>query len=171
MKSGKTLELIARVAPFEFAQKDILYIQSKLHVRDGGIQSRLGVNAKAQSVKSLEDITQSFDVVGVDEFHMLPSSDIKVIKQWLADGKEVIVSGLNLAAQHGRLMVMFKQLLELGPDLIITKTAVCECCHSIGAQFTQILRDDKIINDELPDIVPEDGTYVYQARCRDCFVW
>ena len=168
MKSGKSLELIARVAPYEFAHKRVLYVQSKKDVRDEGITSRAGINTKATRVSSLSEVKNNVDVIGIDEVHMFHEDDAKYIEKWLRKGKEVFASGLDLD-YSATLTPMVRRLVELKPELVITKTAVCEACHEYRALFTQILHKGKAVLGGLPSIVPEDGTYVYQARCRDCY--
>lgn len=167
MKSGKSLELIARVAPYEHAKQKVLYVKPSKDVRDKTLHSRIGLNTRAYSVKSLKEITNGFDVIGIDEVHMFPESDINLIRQWLKAGKEVFVSGLDLD-YSATMQPMIKKILELKPDKIISKVAVCEACHQLTAQFTQILKDGKAVLGGLPPIVPEDGTYIYEPRCRDC---
>lgn len=169
MKSGKSLELIARVAPYEFADKKVLYVQSKKDVRDEGITSRVGLNTRAERVASLADIKNGVDVIGVDEVHMFPETDAKYIAKWVRDGKQVFLTGLDLD-YSATLQPMIKKILELKPHNIIIKKAVCEVCHKYKAQFTQILHNGEPVLGGLPPLVPEDGTYVYQARCRDCYV-
>lgn len=168
MKSGKSLELIARVAPYEFADKKVLYVQSKKDVRDTGITSRIGINTKATRVKSLAEVKNGVDVIGIDEVHMFPEADSKYIAEWVAAGKQVFVTGLDLD-YSATLQPMIKKILELKPHSIIIKKAVCEVCHKYRGQFTQILHDGKEVLGGLPPVVPEDGTYAYQARCRDCY--
>lgn len=167
MKSGKSLELIARVAPYEHAKKKVLYVKSKRHVRDKTVYSRIGLNTRALSVKSLKEVTNGFDVIGIDEVHMFPATDIEYIKKWMKAGKEVLTSGLDLD-YSASLTPLVHKILELKPDKLINKLAVCEVCHKYQAQFTQILKDGKAVLGGLPPVVPEDGTYLYQARCRDC---
>ncbi len=169
MKSGKSLELIARVAPYEFADKKVLYVQTKKDVRDEGIKSRIGINTRASRVKSLAEVKNGFDVIGIDEVHMFDIKDIGMIKRWLGEGKEVFASGLDLD-YSATLTPMVRKILELKPDLIINKVAVCEVCHDYSAQFTQILHHGEPVLGGLPHIVPEDGTYEYQARCRACYI-
>jgi thymidine kinase len=168
MKSGKSLELIARVAPYEFARKRVIYIQPKRDTREEGISSRLGLNTKAERVASLRNIKTDADVIGIDEVHMFDAEDADIVERWLKDGKEVLASGLDLD-YRSQLTPMVKRLIELGPELTISKPAVCEVCLQYTAAFTQILQKGKPVLDGLPAIVPEDGTYVYEARCRNCF--
>lgn len=169
MKSGKTLELIARVAPYEFADQRVLYVQSAHNVRDDGICSRLGLNTKAIRVNSLTEIKQDFDVMGVDESLMFPTSDLPLIEKWLAQGKTLFFSSLDLD-YRAKMPEIIKDLVELKPDQIIYKTAVCDVCKQYDARFSQILHNGELVLEGLPTVTPEDGTYEYQARCRKCFV-
>lgn len=168
MKSGKSLELIARVAPYEFADKKVLYLQSSKDVRDQGITSRIGINTKAERVKSLTEIDNGFDVIAVDEVHMFPERDAAQISKWIDDGKDVFVTGLDLD-YSATLQPMVAKIMELKPHQIIIKKAVCEVCHKYKAQFTQILHNDEPVLKGLPSVVPEDGTFTYEARCRQCY--
>lgn len=169
MKSGKSLELIAQVAPYEYTDKKMILVQPEANVRDTGIQSRLGINAAATAIKSLNLVDSDFDVIGIDEVHMFDKSDSRVINKWLLDKKIVVASGLDLDFR-GKLMPIVKNLIELKPDIYINKKSVCEVCKNYDAQFTQILSDNIPVLTGLPAVVPEDGTFQYEARCRDCFV-
>lgn len=169
MKSGKSLELIARVAPHRYAQKEILYVQAARHVRDEGITSRLGLTTKAIKATSLTDIADNFDVIGVDEAHMFSPEDMAYVNQWLKAGKEVVISGLDVS-YDGKLMPSIAKLYELKPDVIINKLSVCDVCHEYQGKFTQILKNNEVVTSGLSHVVPEDGTYEYQARCRKCFI-
>jgi thymidine kinase len=168
MKSGKTLELVARTAPYEFAKKKVTYIKPIKDVRSKSIASRAGINAKAVQVNSLADVNIVADVIGIDEIHMFPASDSKILRQWLKEGREIVASGLDLD-YTATLTPTIKALLELKPDTIITKVAVCEECHSYDAKFSQILLEGKPVLEGLPPVVPEDGSYQYQPRCANCF--
>jgi thymidine kinase len=168
MKSGKSLELIARVAPYEFAQKKVLYLQPTSDVRSNGITSRIGINTKARQVASLKEIDNGFDVIAVDEVNMFPESDSEAIRTWVEKGKDVFVSGLDLD-YSATIMPIVKKIFELKPEKIIQKLAVCDVCHQYKALFTQILDKGKPVLGGLPSLVPEDGTYAYEARCRDCY--
>ena len=169
MKSGKSQELVASVKPYEYADQQVMYVQPEANVRDQEIRSRLGVAATALSIQSLRNIEQSFDVIGIDEVHMFRKSDSSVIEQWLLDGKKVVASGLDLD-YRGKLIPIVKRLIELKPDNLVNKVSVCESCKAYEARFTQILNGNEPILGGLPPVVPEDGTYSYQPRCRSCFV-
>ncbi len=169
MKSGKSLELIARMAPYEFANKKIQYVQPIKNVRESAITSRSGLKAKASKMSSLTQVNPKTDVIGVDETFMFDVSDVQIIKSWLDNDKEVIISSLDLD-YSGTLIETVKLLLEFKPEQIIYKKAVCDNCKSYDAVYTQILHKGKAVTGGLPSVVPEDGTYVYEPRCRTCFV-
>ncbi len=169
MKSGKSLELIARVAPYKVANKTVLLVQSSKNTRETTIMSRSGLSVAALCVGSLSEVHDPFDVIGIDEIHMFDAADAAVIEQWLADGKVVIISGLDLD-YRGKLVPIVQKLLELQPEERVSKQAVCEVCHNFTAQYSQILQNKKPIVEGLPLVTPEDGTYTYEARCRKCMV-
>lgn len=169
MKSSKSIELISRVSPFEFSDKKVLYIQNSNNVREDGIRSRLGININAFKTKNLKEIDQTFDVIAIDEINMFEASNAKTIKKWLKQDKIVFASGLDLD-YRGKMIPIIKKLFELKPNLIINKVAVCDTCRRFGAQFTQILDNKKPVIDGLPYLVPDDNTYIYEPRCRDCFI-
>lgn len=173
MKSGKSAELNARVTPYLHAKDtDVLFIQPESNVRDGGIiKSRLGSYASADIVKSLGDIDRPFDVIGIDEIHMFKKRDVGVIKDWLHEDRNVFVSGLDLD-YRGKMIPIIQRLFELRHDELVMKTAICDECadRHRPAHYTQILRSGEPVLRGLPPVVPEDGTYDYQARCRECFV-
>lgn len=168
MKSGKSLELISKVAPYEFAGLRVIYVQPKINIRDSGVTSRVGLNVKSLSVESLSEIIGAFDVVGIDEINMFNVSDIPTIEKWVKAGKSVFISGLNLD-YRGEMPEIVKKVIQLSPDQIIDKIAVCDVCREYTAKFTQILDNNQELLGGISNIAPEDGTYEYQARCRKCF--
>lgn len=169
MKSGKSLELIARVAPYEYTDKKVLYVQPAANKRDRQINSRLGIGLKAQKFKRLRDVIDDFDVIAIDEAHMFKPSDAQQISTWTKAGKEVLVCGLDLAYNQ-KMMPIIQKVLELKPDIVIDKLAVCDVCKQFTARFTQILKGGKVVTGGYPMIVSEDAYSTYQTRCRNCYV-
>jgi len=169
MKSGKSLELLTRMAPYKYTGQQVLYVQPKSNTRDTGIRSRSGMNIDAVVVESLRKITDPFDVIGIDEIHMFGTTDVRVIEKWINEDKSLFISGLDLD-YRGKMPAIVNKLLELKPDKLIHKLSVCDNCKQFRAQFTQILHNDQPVLAGLPTVVPEDGTYQYEARCRQCFV-
>lgn len=169
MKSGKSLELIARLSPYEFTEKKILFVQPTSNVRDEAIVSRSGISKAAVKVHDLSEVhSDSFDVIGVDEINMFPEESWVAVQRWLNEGKDVVISGLDLD-YSATLIPIVRHLLELKPELIIDRLAVCELCRQYTARFTQIVHEGKVVRGGLPHIVPEDGTFSYRPVCRTCY--
>lgn len=168
MKSSKSLELIARAEPFLYADKTVGYFKPLRDVRSDDIVSRLGLKTEANAVDSLSDVIDDPDVIAVDEVHMFPPEDAEVVLRWLRRGKEVVLAGLN-TDHAGRLMPTVARLLELSPETLINKQAVCEVCKG-PATHTQVMNPDgSVIDKSMPPEVPDDGKYKYEARCRWCY--
>lgn len=168
IKSGKSLELIARVEPLTYTKQKVLFVQPKINVRDKQITSRTGLKKRAIKVDSLSEIIKPFDVIAIDEVHMFNTRELRIINSWLAADKAVYISGLDLD-YRGKIMPIFKGLLELKPDEIIIKKAVCELCQQFDARYTQILQNGVLITSGESHVIPEDGRYLYRAVCRRCF--
>jgi thymidine kinase len=168
MKSGKSLELLARAEPYKYAGKKVTYIKPERDVRETDIASRVGVKAQALSLVDLVSAPDS-DVYAVDEVHMFsPITTPYFVLKWLDADKEVIISGLN-TDHAGRLMPTVAKLLELSPEVLINKQAVCDQCGQ-PATHTQVMEaDGQPIPKTMSAEVPDDGTYKYEARCRLCF--
>lgn len=168
MKSGKSLELIARISALQYSHLSTVLIQPEKNVREDGIKSRLGIELKALKASNLKDVNvNNFDVIGVDEVFMFDDDGSEAIKGWLKDGKQVLVSSLDLSGM-GRIPSMVSRLYRLGPDEVVHKYSICESCKKPGAQFSQILQNGEVVQN-LPDVVPEDGTFDYRPVCRDCY--
>ncbi len=134
------------------------------------MKSRLGVGVDAKKLKRLSDLDAKADIIVIDEVHMFEhESDYEVIKTWVQDNKTVYASGLD-TDYRAQLMPVVKRLLELQPETIVRKEAVCDICGKFRARFTCIReKSGKQVLDGLPPVVPDDGTYEYQANCRDCY--
>ncbi len=168
MKSGKSLELIGSTTPYKYANKKTLFVQPKINTRDKKVSSRAGVMAESTAVSSLHEIEAQFDVIGVDEIHMFSIEDATIVEAWILQGKKVFISGLDID-YRGQMFPIIQRLLELKPDVVIFKKAICDLCGRHSAYFSQITQNSKPVLSDLPSIIPEDGTYEYQARCRNCY--
>lgn len=172
MKSGKSFELINHFAPLRYTDTNFALFQSARNVRDGRIESRNGTGLEAQKVTSIaEALTKDYTVIGIDEVHMFPESDVAVVAELLKRGTRVVVAGLDMDYQ-GKLFPIVQGLLELGPKDIRMKRAACEQCRKLDATHTQVLLNKKPLTSAsgMPSVIPEDGTFTYQSMCRDCFV-
>lgn len=169
MKSGKSLELIARMQPYEFTDKKLLLVQPAANVRDSGIVSRSGLSKTAQKVTSLHDVlVDDYDVIGIDEVHMFEPQETALVQTWILAGKQIIASGLDLD-YSATLIPIIGKLLALKPEKIIDRRSVCELCKRLSGRYSQIVHNGRVIRAGLPSVVPEDGTYAYRPVCRTCY--
>ena len=172
MKSGKSLELISLLSPLQFTRVRHRIYQSARHVRDTGVTSRSGgVLTTTKTLSLAVALEEDLDVVAVDEVHMFDVADIDIVDQLLARGTRVVVAGIDLD-HRGELFESVRALLELGPDAVNYRRAVCDVCRDFSATHTQVLRSGEPFLDHLggSEALPDDGTFTYEARCRTCFV-
>ncbi len=170
MKSGKSFDLISYFAPLKFTQKKYDLFQSDRNVRDGQIQSRNGVLLEAKKVSTFAGLESvGYDVIGIDEIHMFLPEEANNIRKIITAGTNVIIAGLDLD-HRGRMFDIIKALLEIGPVTVKYRRAVCEKCLEYNATHTQVCSGDKPLDASMPSVVPDDGTFIYSAVCRKCFV-
>jgi len=98
----------------------------------------------------------------------------KAIKGWLGEGRDVIAASLDVLAV-GHLSPVVKRLLELVPDVRYVRAA-CEVrsssrCDRKNARFTMIFKKsgEPYPREELPDVIPDDGSVIYKPACRRCY--
>jgi len=171
MFSGKSEELIRRLKRAEIARKNVIAFKHALDDRKAiaHLTSHNGTTIKAFAIDKPEMILklthENIDIVGIDEIQFFPTEIIGCIIALIDQGKEVIVSGLDLDFR-GVPFGCIPGLLSIA-DKITKLTAICIKCGK-DAYYTQRLVDGKPakISDPLILIGAED---CYQARCRDCF--
>jgi thymidine kinase len=172
MKSGKSLELISLLSPLQYTRVRHRIYQSARHVRDTGVTSRSGgVLTTTKTLSLAAALDEDLDVVAVDEVHMFDVADVEVVDRLLRRGTRVVVAGIDLD-HRGELFAPVRALLELGPDAVTYRRAVCDVCRDFSATHTQVLRDGVPFLEHLggSEALPDDGTFTYEARCRTCFV-
>jgi len=173
MKSGKSLELVSLLSPLQYSTLSHTVYQSARHVRDTGVTSRTGGALETVKAHDLECALEAkVDVVGIDEVHMFTRADIAVVHELLARGTRVVAAGLDLD-HRGRLFDPVSAVLELGPQQVIYRRAVCDVCRDITATHTQVLLgsgEPYLTELGSSQALPDDGTFSYEARCRTCVV-
>jgi len=169
MKSGKSLTMIEQFTPLKYTNISFGLYQPKKDVRNNSVWSRVGVELDGKKIDSLKDILNfENQIVGIDEIHMFKEEDVDSVRELLNRGIKVVASGLDMDYK-GEMFGTIKRLLEIGPKEVKYKQSVCELCKDHNAVYTVISKDDKIILEGLPSVVPEDGTYKYIPVCRKCF--
>jgi len=180
MCSGKSLEIVQTFSKFKYAEKNFVILQPVANVRDKQLTSRQGISLPCVKIESLAELEKYslLEYIGIDEIHMFEKSNIKEAREavkpilkLLNKGRKFYISGLDLNYQ-GQLFNVIKALIELGPTEIMMKSSVCVCCQNMDATYSQILSNDgQPVTRGLSSISPDDGTFMYEPRCRRCFVF
>jgi thymidine kinase len=163
MFSGKTEELIRRLRRAQIARQNVKIFKPRIDTRfsDNSIVSHSEQSLPSVLIDDIKDIlTMGNDaqVIGIDEAQFFSSDIINVCNQLAANGKRVIVAGLDQDFK-GVPFEPMPQLLAIAE--YITKTlAICVVCGN-PADKTQ----RKTNSGERVIVGASD---VYEARCRKC---
>ena len=170
MFAGKTEELLRRIKRLEYAKKNIAVFKPLIDNRygDGEVVSHNKNKTKSYNISNPEEIfnfvDKDTDVVAIDEIQFLDEKVIDVIDYLAANGKRVIVSGLDTDFRAEPFSFM-PRLLSIA-EYVTKLTAVCVKC---GAPATKTQR---IVNGKpakyLDPIVLIGASESYEARCRHC---
>jgi thymidine kinase len=165
MFSGKSEELIRRLRRAQIAHQHVQVFKPRIDDRfdDDHIVSHSRQKLASQRVTTSQELYAAVRpetrVVGIDEAQFYDEGLIEVCQQLAAEGRRVIVAGLD-QDYLGRPFEPIPQLLALAE--YITKTlAICVKCGA-PANHSQRL----IASGERVVVGAED---VYEARCRACF--
>ncbi len=165
MFSGKSEELIRRLRRAQIARLKVQSFKPAIDLRysEEHIVSHSEMKLASQLVTTtreiLEAVAADTEVVGIDEGQFFDSELVNVANQLAAEGKRVIIAGLDMD-YLGRPFEPMPLLLAIAED--ITKTrAICMQCGS-PATYTQRL----IASRERVVVGASDA---YEARCRACF--
>lgn len=170
MFAGKTEELLRRIKRLEYAKKTIAVFKPVIDDRygDNEVVSHNKNKTKSYNISSPEEIfnfvDKDTDVVAIDEIQFLDEKVIDIIDYLAANGKRVIVSGLDTDFRAEPFSFM-PRLLSIA-EYVTKLTAVCVKC---GAPATKTQR---LVNGKpakyLDPIVLIGASESYEARCRHC---
>ncbi|MDX2042152.1 MAG: thymidine kinase [Acidobacteriota bacterium] len=165
MFSGKSEELIRRLRRAQIARLKVQSFKPAIDSRysEEHIVSHSEMKLASQLVTTtreiLEAVAADTEVIGIDEGQFFDIELVNVANQLAAQGKRVIIAGLDMD-YLGRPFEPMPLLLAVAED--ITKTrAICMQCGS-PATYTQRL----IASRERVVVGASDA---YEARCRACF--
>jgi len=181
MASGKSIALIAELDRYKHADERYVMVHSSRNVREEDITTRIGASRPSVKVGKLSELSGITDLdgveaIGIDEAFMFDDVEdtFKAIKGWLGEGRDVIAASLDVLAV-GHLSPVVKRLLELVPDVRYVRAA-CEVrsssrCDRKNARFTMIFKKsgEPYPREELPDVIPDDGSVIYKPACRRCY--
>jgi thymidine kinase len=165
MFSGKSEELIRRLRRATIARKRVQVFKPSIDTRYSEREIVTHADARMQSepVVSAREILLKMDghseVIGIDEAHFFGADLVPVVEEMAADGKRVIVAGLD-TDYMGRPFPPMPDLLALAES--ITKTlAICMRCGNPAKNSQRLVESGQLI------LVGSTGAY--EARCRRCF--
>lgn len=163
MFSGKTEELIRRLKRAKIANLEVGIFKPAMDIRYHAemIVSHNENAIDAVPVNSSEKIislSDSFDVVGIDEAQFFDNQIVGVCDQLANKGKRVIVAGLDMD-YSGKPFGPMPELLSIA-NFVTKLHAVCVKCGGIASYSHRISNNtDQVVIGEKDH---------YEARCRSC---
>ena len=166
MFSGKSEELIRRLNRARIARQKVQVFKPAIDARYSveEIASHSGHKHDSKPVSSTTEMMSAIDpeteVVGIDEGQFFDMELVEAVNQLAAQGKRVIVAGLD-QDYMGRPFEPMPQLLCVAE--FITKThAICVKCGATANYSQRTVESESRVEVGASD--------KYEARCRKCFV-
>lgn len=172
MFSGKSEELIRLLRRAQIAQQKVMVFKHQFDDRTTlkHVASHNGTTLEAtaisQAIHILDLLPLDTEVIGIDEAQFFSYDLVEVVFDLLAQGKKVILAGLNLDFK-GVPFGPMPTLMALA-DTVTKLSAICVICAN-EAYFTQRIVNGKPARYDDP-IVLVGAQESYQARCRSCFI-
>lgn len=162
MFSGKTEHLISRLV-----QANARGLRA--HAYKPRVDNRYAVGALVSHggqrfpARIYEDgVSSEADMIGVDEAQFLPESLTVHALEWAKEGRQVVVSGLDLNC-FGEPFGAMSRLLALATE-VVKLTSKCARCGGVGTRSQRILPLDFAHGQMFIG-----GSEAYEARCFSCF--
>ena len=164
MFSGKTKTLICKIDEVRSEGKTVFVFKPKLDNRyaDEAVVSHDKDEVDAYSIekpKEILDYYHNADVVAIDEAQFFDDSVVLVCRRILADGKSVIVAGLDLDYLSNPFGPM-PELMTFA-DEVIKLNSVCTFCSGKARFSYRISQENDIV------VLGEKDKYV--PLCRSCY--
>jgi thymidine kinase len=171
MFSGKTDELLRLLRRAEIAGRRVLLVRPVVDDRTTAhaVESRTGVAFRARAVALGTDIppivtAERASVVGIDEAQFFDPSLPEVAEMLAAEGRMVIVSGLDQDFL-GRPFASMPTLLALS-DQVTKLSAICTVCGQDATRTQRIVAGRPAAADDPLIVVGGMNDDRYEARCR-----
>ena len=162
MYSGKTTEMMRRVARYRAIDWPVTVINSTKDTRCGDSQVRSHSGQTDEAVKSyhLQDVSQPIapgSVVAIDEAQFFADL-VPIVRKWVEGGVHVILSGLS-GDYRGEPFGPILQLISFA-DEVVWKRAYCAVCkNGTLASFSQRVAGGK-------EVEQVGGKEMYMSVCR-----
>jgi len=166
MSSGKTGELIRLLSRHQIIGDSIVIYKHVVDTRDGEMaRSRLGMQMAAIVVDDPSAVVgNGCRVVAIEEAQFFGDALVPRVRELLAEGHELYVTGLNQDFR-GDPFGNMPTLMALADELSLL-TAICQTCHGVATR-TQRIVDGKPASWDSPTVFVGGADY-YEARCPDC---
>lgn len=171
MFSGKTAELVRLLRRAEIAGRRVVLLRPALDSREAGskVRSRAGVQFQAKVVANAQAIlaavtTARATVVGIEEAEFFGPDLPTVVEALAAEGREVIVSGLDTDFL-GRPFGSLPTLLAIG-DQVTKLTAICTVCGEEATRSQRLHQGRPASPDDPILLLGGLDDDLYEARCR-----
>lgn len=168
MFSGKSEELIRRVKRATYAKQEVRVFKPVIDNRysEDAVVSHNGTSMTSYAISSAADIwdhiSESTDVVAVDEVQFFDQEIVEVLSSLADKGYRVIAAGLDMDFR-GEPFGVVPNIMAIAES--VTKLqAVCSVCGS-PASRTQRLIDGKPASYDDP-VILVGAAESYEARCR-----
>ncbi|MBP3045737.1 thymidine kinase [Bacillus subtilis subsp. subtilis] len=168
MFSGKSEELIRRVKRATYAKQEVRVFKPVIDNRysEAAVVSHNGTSMTSYAISSAagiwDHISESTDVVAVDEVQFFDQEIVEVLSSLADKGYRVIAAGLDMDFR-GEPFGVVPNIMAIAES--VTKLqAVCSVCGS-PASRTQRLIDGKPASYDDP-VILVGASESYEARCR-----
>jgi len=164
MFSGKTEELLRRIRRAVIARQNTILFKPELDTRysKDHVVSHDQIRLPSVTIKDpleIRDLAKDAWVVGIDEAQFFPSSIVAVCEELAAQGKRVIVAGLD-QDYRGRPFHPIPELMAIA-EYVTKHLAICACCGNPATRNQRLVASsDQVVLGSLES---------YEARCRKCF--
>ena len=165
MFSGKTEELIRRIHRAQYARQKVQIFKPAIDVRfdETKVVSHSGHEVVSKTIDhpfEIHDLIEADTrVVAIDEAQFLDVDTVRVARELAAEGRRVIVAGLDQDFRGQPFETMMLMMVEA--EYVTKNMAICLVC---GAPAH---RNQRLI--EASGRVILGAETEYEARCRRCF--
>ena len=165
MFSGKTEELIRRITRAQYAKQKVHIFKPAVDVRyaDTQVVSHNGQKIDSTTIDTGAEIFDHLEddvvVIGIDEAQFLDRDTVRVAKDLAAEGRRVIVAGLDQDYRGVPFETIMYMMVEA--EYITKNLAICMVCANPAHRNQRL--------SEASGVVVLGGTDKYEARCRRCF--
>jgi len=169
MFCGKTDEMLRLLRRFSIAGRQVVLVKPRLDTRTDEVTvvSRSGAEHRAVTVDHSAEIATAVgaaDIVAIEEGQFFDEALPEVVEALAANGKQVIVTGLDRDFR-GIPFGTMPRLLALA-DQVTKLTAICMVCGEPATRTQRLIDGEPAPADSPLIVIGGLGDETYEARCR-----